>query len=53
MTNLIEATIPRKREEAAAAQAAQAAAVAAAIQTKIEAEHAFMRAWLQAATPVG
>lgn len=43
MTSLLEATIARKREEAAAAQAAQAAA----IQTKLDAEHACLRAWLQ------
>ncbi len=47
MTNLIDATIARKREEAAAAQAAQAAIEATAKQAKIEAEHAFMRAWLE------
>ena len=46
MTNLIEATIARKREEAAAAQNDRAAAIAAAIQTRMEAEHAFIRAWL-------
>ena len=47
MTSLIDAAIARRREELAAVQAAQAAAAAAAIQTKIEAEHAFMRAWLE------
>ena len=47
MTSLIDAAIARRHEELAAVQAAQAAAAAVAIQTKIEAEHAFIRAWLE------